>query len=1202
MGDIRPLPEASRSSIRSGVIVFDLVRVVEELVLNSLDAGATKVSVYVGLRTCYVKVVDDGSGISRDGLELLGERYVTSKFHHLADTDTVNWSFGFRGEALASISDISLLEIVTKASGRPNGYRKTIKGSKCLYLGIDDEKKDFGTTIIVYDLFYNQPVRRKILQSSPKKVLHLVKQCVFQIALVHPHISFKVVDFDSEEELLSTLPSSTLTLLKRGFGIESSSPSHELNVRHGVLKLSGYIWGPLDGSADKAFQYIYINSRFVCKGPIHKLLNELAARFEHLDKCRSLSQKGKRSRPHAFPSYIVNLCCPSSLYDLIFEPSKTYVEFKDWVPILNFIEKAIQNHWKNSITQETAENLEFAARKCSIQNDLSSSLLASASSTMGFEQKLNGGYGGVSYNEFQHDLSGPKGQQSEMGWACQSDLSLPSLNGPPCDTMPRLTKRSNRNLLISDNKTLDEDGYFLEDMFTTRERFCDTTEGPLLRSEWEEGSPNIESGAKSVSYSYSLGHIDINDGEATRNDKTSFLESCSSQGSFPLNRDLIRSKEGFKSLVDSFNTKRRRFFTDEDEYLVEIDSCNTSFVELRRILKQDTASCAQWYPTNFMDIDITSDFIPSCSSDKSLSLHEKPYAKHLVPIEGLFEETAWGIEDNPLGKSFKGSSRSGIRQEYWNFFDSEENEHESSYDILSESPNKENDLSWRDDVFGSKYNAHNQKGCESHQRPILDELSLEHSHLSLDLSKAEYSLLEPYSKVQKSNEKQGSKRNQSRDHCSVQDHAHTDQRKRSHSAPPFYCKKRRLISLNQYSIMEFGKELTQLFHDGSTSPDDVSEIGCHVMTHRYNPTCIAACATDAKELKLHLQPYHEDPEFNSRPCTNNFTGIVADMENIQNNKKFQQLRFTQDSDCPGEGITKETITAGSKWRNNFQQIADNNASRNMGSQHDILDISSGFLHLAGNSLVPGSIHRNYLDDAKVLQQVDKKFIPIVAGKALSLIDQHAADERIRLEELRQKVLSGQEKTITYLDAEEELVLPEMGFQLLHNYAEQVRGWGWICNTEAQSAATFTKNLNLLHQQPIAVTLIAVPRILGVNLSDRDLLEFLQQLADTDGSSSMPPAVLRVLNFKACRGAIMFGDALLPSECALIVEELRRTSLCFQCAHGRPTAIPLVDLEMLHGQIAKLGVLDNDSSKCCHELRRQELNLERAIKRLNAARS
>lgn len=282
-------------------------------------------------------------------------RPATSKVDQLANTNAISGSFGYRGEALSSISDVSLLEVITKAHGRPNGYRKVMKGCKCLYLGIDDGRQDVGTTVIVRDLFYNQPVRRKHIQSSPKKVLHSVKKCVLRIAIVHPKVFFEVVDIESEDELFCTTPSSSpLSLLTSGFGIEISSSLHELNVSDGVLKLSGYMSSPRDTSFVKACQFVYINSLYICKGPIHKLLNELVTRFNSSDlqEANMKLQNGKRSRSQTYETYILNLSCPRSWYDITFEPSKTSVEFKDWSPIINFIEKAITHLWTEKFSRK----------------------------------------------------------------------------------------------------------------------------------------------------------------------------------------------------------------------------------------------------------------------------------------------------------------------------------------------------------------------------------------------------------------------------------------------------------------------------------------------------------------------------------------------------------------------------------------------------------------------------------------------------------------------------------------------------------------------------------------------------------------------------------------------------------------------------------------------------------------------------------
>ncbi|XP_074584973.1 DNA mismatch repair protein MLH3-like [Curcuma longa] len=165
MNPVKRLPRSVHGPLRSSVLMFDLPRVVEELVNNSLDAGAAKVSVFVNVRTCYIKVEDDGRGITRDELVILGEKRATSKSALLDDIKVGSHGLGSEGDMMLSLSDISIVEIRTKARGKPNAYCKIIKGSRCLFLGIDDQQEDVGTTVVVRDLFYDQPVRRRFMQS-----------------------------------------------------------------------------------------------------------------------------------------------------------------------------------------------------------------------------------------------------------------------------------------------------------------------------------------------------------------------------------------------------------------------------------------------------------------------------------------------------------------------------------------------------------------------------------------------------------------------------------------------------------------------------------------------------------------------------------------------------------------------------------------------------------------------------------------------------------------------------------------------------------------------------------------------------------------------------------------------------------------------------------------------------------------------------
>ncbi|KAM7529497.1 hypothetical protein LguiB_032907 [Lonicera macranthoides] len=1184
---IKPLPEALRSSVRSGIILFDLTKVVEELIFNSLDAGATKVSVAVGVGTCYVKVVDNGAGITRDGLVLLGERYATSKFDQLTDIDGATGSFGFRGEALGSISDVSLLEIVTKAHGRPNGYRKVIKGCKCLYLGIDDDRQDVGTTVIVRNLFYNQPVRRNHLQSSPKKVLHSVKECVLRIALVHLTVSFKVINVESEDELLCTYPSaSPLPLLRSGFGIEVSSSLHEIDVSNSDLKLSGYISGPCEIFSVKAFQYFYINSRFICKCPVHKLLNQLAARINGSDLLKAnVSRNGKRIRSQTYPAYILNLSCPRSQYDLTFDPSKTSVEFKDWDPILAFIGKAVQRFWsqnassgnllgspadilgKNDTRKEEDYNIlsleedyGISRKKFRTHHHQASLDLPSPQLKMLPEESMHMSAcrdGIFSRQKSCRSALEVEENQTELGFACQTDYSFDPFKAT-------VNIENDNHLWASDSNVTVAEDQFLENALTieTPNEHVACT----LGSRWEdtdlEVDANMSYGLKVSGLAADCFETGHSVEEVTGYHNKFSMQSCSSRRSLQSDGALSASDKDFEFQIDGFRTKRKWPDHDYRADIGEVYNDNQSIEPWQNkaaitwsMGSKLLARNAKKSLSNVGDYFAKASDIPTYSvkqirkfgpTNRSSSSELSPFS----PVS-LFSTKLEGIQNFIHEDVLEGGFKYDRGVEYDYFADTK----------VKDCSNLEDYTDCKVDIFD--FHRHNRNDI------LFPKRSDKTDWFGIDLCGKDYDntraaplhYISSFSYVGEDKNQTAQIRYQDRIYDSAK------RPRRSHSAPPFYRGKKKFFGLTN-------------------------------------------CATSQETSNLKEGPksfgeYHPSPKpsyvNNSLYCASPGLKTARDNNEIQNCEKpvEGQSLCNMSSEDFTSMENEEPSASGIKWRKSCPQGTTGDKSHNQDSS--ILDISSGILNLAaGDSLVPKSISKNCLEDAKVLPQIDRKFIPVVAGGVLAIIDQHAADERIRLEELRQKVLSGEMKKITYLDAEQELILPEMGYQLLQNYAEQVQNWGWICTIHSQRSRSFKRNLNLLHKKPSVATLVAVPCILGVSLTDADLLEFLQQLSDTDGSSAIPPSVLRILNSKACRGAIMFGDKLLPSECSLIVEELKQTSLCFQCAHGRPTTAPLVNMEMLHNQIAKLGSWSGASNESWHGLHRHELSLERAAQRLRSA--
>ncbi|KAK9129216.1 hypothetical protein Sjap_009703 [Stephania japonica] len=1249
MKSLRQLPKSVHSTLRSSVILFDLARVVEELIFNSIDAGSAKVNVTIRVDSCYIKVEDDGSGITRDGLVLLGERHATSKPHYLVGSEAAPATFGFRGEALASLSDISLVEVTTKARGTPNAYRKIIKGCKCLYLGIDDNRRDLGTTVIVRDLFYNQPVRRRCMLSSPKKVLHSVKKCVLRIALVHPLVSFKVTDTESGADIFCTQPSpSPMGLVTSAFGVNISHSLDELSFSKGALSISGYLSGSVGVLSSKAFQYVYINSQFVSKGPIHKLVNNLAACSKSLDFWKDSSgpsgfQNGKRSRVQACPAYLLNLFCPRSFYDLTFETSETIVEFKNWDLLLSFIEQPIRNFWTQSLIEGKHEILEE-------DEDMPLSPIADLfGKDISMESKI------IKKNRVQHDQNFLCLSPSSFLQGMASDASKFAYDGKNC-------LKASVNLQVGN--TPKRTGYLDETEFMTLDkhsasnfkcvqnvtskgdiRTCSLEDTPFLIEDSILPSPKAY--LDNYSFDQKWGNVFTETGTSMDEVSSGVLSTCENLGGRNMDRSLLGPHMQLKkpflrscSFLGSVSPVRSSltgqhgtdiYFTSRTG--IEKDGCCTSGRGSGDTINVLDASGGYHHFDLSLQTSIVDKFSPYAFNQKKfhadtlLNKYVKPRSCDWMGIlEGKSLDSLVQIEENianPISMYSEKCSSFSVPYEKAELSKADFASEESFMSFTTDSSCHMQNRKRVDDFieecsvfscanieFDNDYAVTPKRFI--HRAPFRSRnMFMQNigSNSKLD-DGMEWSFLDSIEDDIHCHKKQAFQSPQAEESDSLntrQNRISRTRSRRSYSAPPFYRGKRKFATIHN-SLFTATESI-------SVAPDllETNSFEHATQTYGISQYNFEPCARNNLEIgdlknssRATVLPVDfldpsqgNDSQVYLRTSIERMPYRAKELNRYQKSEEFEKPQASQScqlySSNPADDELKDSKFSRVKWRNSELPLADVNKSNSYHEQNDILDISSGVLHLAGVSLVPDSISKDCLNDSKVLLQLDKKFIPVVGRQILSVIDQHAADERIQLEELREKVLSGERKTVAYLDAEQELVLHEFECQLLQNYAEHVKSWGWICNIH--HSGSFAKNINLLHRQSSVVTLVAVPCILGVNLTEKDLLEFLEQLAETDGSSNMPPSVLRVLNFKACRGAIMFGDALLPSECSLIIEELKKTSLCFQCAHGRPTTVPLVNLESLHKQIANMGLWNASSDKTWHGLRQHTLSLDRAKHRL-----
>ncbi|GFQ03795.1 DNA mismatch repair protein mlh3 [Phtheirospermum japonicum] len=1207
MRSIERLPEAIHNSVRSGALICDLTRIVEELVFNSLDAGSTKVSVAVWVGNYYVKVDDNGCGITRDGLVLLGERYTTSKIDHIALMDTGTENLDFRGEALSSISDVSLLEIVTKTRGKPNGYRKLMKNSKCLFLGINDDRQDVGTTVIVRDIFYNQPVRRKHMESSPKKVLDSIKMSVLRIALVHVNVSFKVVDVESADELFLTGPlSSPLTLLSSYFGIENSAIFYKLNLSDGELKLSGYISDPRETFSSKSIQYVYINSRFVYKGPIHKLLNQLAAKFDLLNSWQPATsfQSEKRNKYDICPAFILNLHCPRSYYGII-TSERTSVEFKDWGHVLTFIENEVMRFWTENISpvpdtllvtsdKDMPDTFGSGKKRCRKQNlqaplyldsPRQKKLCKDYDNTSDFEGRVS------SYRKLCRKV--PELNKHHKEASILSEMDYPS----------RLCGGSVKSSRVTVNKEIRNDPspcrvysrpHVAQTFGKVEDDISSTLENTLSAFDAKINNISIASGVAADSLKFNDVHLDQ---EPSR----FFLRSCSSGRNLLHERNSLAIDERFQLGSDDIGIEKT--WIDCDDSMgdkINLAMCGR-FPYCEEPILLQSSPITQYDMHEILEFpmwdSVKSSLVFGNTLLESSNLSRKWTTSRQCFSSGwspLTAEKNIGIkylddDDSSYGNLIEGCYKFGKDTIHGYYAQGEGEDFKLS--------NLNSKYGWLQQK-GSFVNISPDSKSESGEFRGGDDDNMFSPKSYKIFRETDWSLLPSYGEESPRNYPLPSLHDTSPTsiECEIRNIRNQkttlDNKKmfiRSHSAPPFHKRKKRFMDLTNSSTMLSTK--SNYWNISATRPStEPSDSSCG--EHH----------SETRNLKCSQTSFYQyQPSPMKRTVIDCFIAerpvlkITPEVTAIENGgpQKMGQCVNMESVKCLDSMEIRDPLDSRWKWRKCFLPSAGGSRSDNKKDHDIIIDISSDILNLAGDPLVPNFIDRTSLEDAEVLNQVDKKFIAVVAGKTLAIIDQHAADERIRLEDLRLKVnfhlieelkifalcdlvclihpvyqvLSGEMKTVTYLDGEQEMVLPEIGYQLLQNFAARIQFWGWICNIHSRDTSSFAINLDFLHRQQTVVKLLA--------------------LADTDGSSTIPPSVHRVLNNKACRGtvyrAIMFGDTLLPSECSLIVEELKRTSLCFQCAHGRPTTIPIVNLDLLHNRIAKIG-----SPQSWHGLRRHKL--------------
>lgn len=346
MGNIVVLDDLTINKIAAGEVIERPASVVKEMMENSIDAGASNISVEIkngGIS--YIRITDNGKGIARDDMELAFERHATSKLRQASDLDFIQ-SMGFRGEALASIAAIAKVEMISRTAEQETGYRVVVEAGKVLEQ--EEVGCPVGTTITVENLFFNTPVRYKFLKKDYTESGY-IEDTVTRLALVNTNIAFKLIN--SGKKIIQTAGDSNLQNVVYGiYGKDIASAVVPVDYMYEDIHITGVVGKPEIARSNRSNQLFFVNKRYIKD-------KALSGSVEQAFK--GLLPIGK------YGFLILNLDMAPNKVDVNVHPAKLEVRFQEEGKVF----KAVYHAIKESLLQaELVANTEKETEDKQVEN------------------------------------------------------------------------------------------------------------------------------------------------------------------------------------------------------------------------------------------------------------------------------------------------------------------------------------------------------------------------------------------------------------------------------------------------------------------------------------------------------------------------------------------------------------------------------------------------------------------------------------------------------------------------------------------------------------------------------------------------------------------------------------------------------------------------------------------------------------------
>ncbi|MBP3620655.1 MAG: DNA mismatch repair endonuclease MutL [Lachnospiraceae bacterium] len=346
---IKLLDKATIDKIAAGEVIERPFSVVKELLENSIDAGSTSITIEIkegGLS--FIRVTDNGCGIPKDQVKTAYLRHATSKIEQAEDLANIV-SLGFRGEALSTIAAVSQTEMITKTPEDLTGVKYTIHGGmeiEFVEVGVPD-----GTTIIVRNLFYNTPARKKFLK-TPMTEGSYIQDLVLKLALSHPDISFRLIS-NGQTKIDTSGNGKAKDAIYQLFGRDITSNLIEVNYTGDNIKISGYIGKPFISRGNRGLENYFINKRYIKSNVINRAIEEGYKTFV---------------MQHKFPFTVLYIELPPESCDVNVHPTKMEFKYDNERELFEVITKTIRDALthKEIIPKAEYESKEKSVEKPSI--------------------------------------------------------------------------------------------------------------------------------------------------------------------------------------------------------------------------------------------------------------------------------------------------------------------------------------------------------------------------------------------------------------------------------------------------------------------------------------------------------------------------------------------------------------------------------------------------------------------------------------------------------------------------------------------------------------------------------------------------------------------------------------------------------------------------------------------------------------------